>query len=54
VNESDMERAQEAIEEFHMRSAKRRRRTWWGHHFYFSGAECHIKCTTSSCKWSKG
>jgi hypothetical protein len=27
VNESDMERAQEAIEEFHMRSAKRRRRT---------------------------
>ncbi len=27
VNESDMEHAQEAIEEFHARSAKKRRRT---------------------------
>ncbi len=54
VNESDMEHAQEAIEEFHARPAKKRRRTWWGHHFSFSGAECHIKCITSSCKWNKG
>jgi hypothetical protein len=53
VNESDMEHAQEAIEEFHARPAKKRRRTWWGHHLSFSGAECHIKCTTSSCKWNK-
>jgi hypothetical protein len=53
VNESDMEHAQEAIEEFHARPTKKRRRTWWGHHLSFSGAECHIKCTTSSCKWNK-
>jgi hypothetical protein len=51
VNESNMEHAQEAIEEFHTRPTKTRRRTWWGHHLSFSGAECHIKCTTSSCKW---
>ncbi len=53
VNESDMEHAQKAIKEFHIRPAKKRRRTWWGHHHSFSGAECHIKCTTSSCKWNK-
>jgi hypothetical protein len=53
VNESNMEHAQEAIEEFHTRSAKKRRRTWWGHHFSFNGAGSHIKCTTSSCKWNK-
>jgi hypothetical protein len=53
VNESDMEHAQEAIEEFHTRPAKKRRRTWWGHHLSFSGAKCHIKCITSSCKWNK-
>jgi hypothetical protein len=54
VNESDMEHAQEAIQEFHTKSAKKRRRTWWGHHLFFNGAKCHIKCTTSSCKWNKG
>jgi hypothetical protein len=55
VNESDMEHAQKAIEEFHTRPAKKKkRRTWWGHHLSFSGAGCHIKCTTSSCKWNKG
>jgi hypothetical protein len=48
VNESDMEHAQEAIEEFHIRPA------WWGHHLSFSGAECYINYTTSSCKWNKG
>jgi hypothetical protein len=54
VNESNMEHAQEAIEEFHTRPAKkRRRRTWWGHHLSFSGIKCHIKCTISSCKWNK-
>jgi hypothetical protein len=54
VNESNMEHAQEAIEEFHARLAKKKRKTWWGHHLFFSGAKCHIKCTTSSCKWNKG
>jgi hypothetical protein len=54
VNESDMEHAQEAIQEFHTRPVKKRHRTWWGHHLSFNGAECHIKCTTSSCKWNKG
>jgi len=54
VTESDMEHAQEAIEEFHTRLAKKRHRTWWGHHLSFSGARSHIKCTTSSCKWNKG
>jgi hypothetical protein len=49
VNESDMEHAQEAIEEFHTRSVKKRRRTWWGHHLSLSGARSHIKCTTSWC-----
>jgi len=49
-----MEHAQEAIEEFHARPAKKRGRTWWGHHLSFSGAECHIKCITSSCKGNKG
>jgi hypothetical protein len=44
VNESDMEHAQEAIEEFHTRSAKsqKRCRTWWRHHLSFSGAGSHI------------
>jgi len=55
VNESDMEHAQEAIEEFHIRPAKKKRcKVWWGHHFSFNGARCHIKCTTSNCKWNKG
>jgi hypothetical protein len=54
VNESDMEHAQEAIEEFHTRSANKRHKTWWGHHLSFSGVGCHIKCTTSSYKWNKG
>jgi hypothetical protein len=54
VNESDMEHAQEAIEEFHIKPAKKKRhRTWWGHHLSFSRAGCHIKCTTSNCKWNK-
>jgi hypothetical protein len=53
VNESDMEHAQEAIEKFHTRPAKKRHRTWWGHHLSFSGAGSHIKCTTSSCMWNK-
>jgi hypothetical protein len=47
VNESDMEHAQEAIEEFHTRPAKKRRRAWWGHHLSFRGGEFlkmyHIK-----------
>jgi hypothetical protein len=44
VNESDMEHAQEAIEEFHIRPAKKQKRCrmWWGHHLSFSGVECHI------------
>jgi hypothetical protein len=43
VNESNMEHAQEAIEEFHTRPAKKKkRRVWWGHHLSFSGEECHI------------
>jgi hypothetical protein len=54
VNESDMEHAQEAIEEFHTRPTKKRRRIWWGHHLSFSGVRSHIKCITSSCKWNKG
>jgi len=39
VNESDMEHAQEAIEEFYNGPAKKQKkhRTWWGHHLYFSG-----------------
>jgi hypothetical protein len=41
VNESDMEHAQEAIKEFHIRSAKKRRRVWWGHHLSFRGGEFH-------------
>jgi hypothetical protein len=41
VNESDMEHAQEAIEEFHNRPAKRQRkhRAWWRHHLSFNEAE---------------
>ncbi len=54
VNEFDMEHAQEATEEFHIRPAKKRCRTWWKHHLSFSGATSHIKCTTSNCKWNKG
>jgi len=54
VNESNMEHAQEAIEEFHTRPTKKRCRTWWGHRLSFSGAGSHIKCTTSSCKWNEG
>jgi hypothetical protein len=44
VNESDMEHAQETIEEFHTRPAKKqkKRRMWWGHHLSFSGAGSHI------------
>jgi hypothetical protein len=44
VNESNMEHAQEAIEEFHTRPTKRqkRRRTWWRHHLSFSGEGSHI------------
>jgi len=40
VNELDMEHAQEAIEEFHNRLAKKQKkhRMWWGHDFFFSGA----------------
>jgi hypothetical protein len=41
VNESDMEHAQEAIEEFHTKPAKKKRRAWWGHHLYFRGGELH-------------
>jgi len=39
VNESDIEHAQEAIEEFHNRPAKKQKkhRMWWGHHFSFNG-----------------
>jgi hypothetical protein len=48
------ENAQEAIEEFHIRPIKKKRRTRWRHHLSFSGAESHIKCITSSCKWNKG
>jgi hypothetical protein len=55
VNESDMEHAQEAIEEFHTRPTKKKRcKMWWRHHLSFNGEKCHIKCTTSSCKWNKG
>jgi hypothetical protein len=54
VNESNMEHAQETIEEINTRPAKKKRRSWWGHHLSFNGAECHRKCTTSSCKWNKG
>ncbi len=43
------------IKEFHTRPAKKKRhRVWWGHHLSFSGAGCHIKCTTSNHKWNKG
>jgi hypothetical protein len=40
VNESSMEHAKEAIEEFHNRLTKRQKkhRMWWGHHLSFSGA----------------
>jgi hypothetical protein len=41
VNESDMEHAQEAIEEFHTKPTKKKRRAWWGHHLYFRGGELH-------------
>ncbi len=54
VNESDMEHAQEAIEEFHTRPAKKRCKMWWGHHLSFSRVGSHIKCTASSCMWNKG
>jgi hypothetical protein len=53
VNESDMEHAQKAIEEFHTRPTKKRCRTCWGYHLSFSGAGGHIKCTTSNYKWNK-
>jgi hypothetical protein len=41
VNESDMEHAQEAIEEFHNRLTKKQKkhRMWWRHHLSFSGAK---------------
>jgi hypothetical protein len=44
VNESNMEHAQEAIEEFHTRLTNRqkKRRMWWGHHLYVSEARSHI------------
>jgi len=54
VNESDMEHAQEAIEEFHIRPAKKKHRLGWRHRLSFSGIGRHKKCTTSSCKWNKG
>ncbi len=43
VNESDMEHAQEAIEEFHNRATEKqkRHRTWWRHHLSFSGVGTH-------------
>jgi hypothetical protein len=43
VNESNMEHAQETIENFHNRPANRQRkhRVWWGHHLFFSGAESY-------------
>jgi hypothetical protein len=43
VNEFDMEHAQEAIEEFHNRPAKKKKkhRMWWGHHPFFSGARSY-------------
>ncbi len=43
VNESDMEHAQEAIEEFHNRPTKKQKKhkMWWRHHLSFNGAGYH-------------
>jgi hypothetical protein len=44
VNESDIEHAQETIEGFHTRLAKKqkKRRMWWGHHLSFSWVGSNI------------